>query len=146
MNSRHVLAMTLAAAIAFLPTIALAQQATGTLSGVAAAKFTPTSDYTVVLRNAATGQIVATTTLGASGTWTFDKVALNQQYLVELVSKTSSAQVCTKGPYSLAKDQITIRNDVKFECGKSPAILWLLAAGAGTAATVAGVATASPSR
>ena len=44
--------------------------------------------------------------------------------------------VCTEGPYVLATGSPT-KADVNIDCGKAPAALWLLAAGAGTAAAIA---------
>jgi hypothetical protein len=63
---------------------------------------------------------------------------------VELVQVKDKKIVCTEGPYALTA-AIPGKDDVNISCGKVPAAIWLLAAGAGAAAAVA-VATRSTSR
>jgi hypothetical protein len=116
---------------------AFAAQATGVIGGKAndeAKK--PYNDYTVQLRDAGTGQIVATVPLDAQGKFSFGSVAESTKLLVELYNTKQNKVVCTEGPYTLTTS-VTSKTDVNIDCGKAPAALWLLAAGAGTAAAIA---------
>jgi hypothetical protein len=134
----------LALAVAVAPTALLAQQSAGVLSGKATDEAKkPYTDYTVQLRDAATGQIVTTSPLNDQGLFAFANLALGKRYLVELTKQ--SKVVCTEGPFALASPNLVSKTDVNIDCGKPPAALWLLAAGAGTAAVIA-VAARSGSR
>jgi hypothetical protein len=117
----------------------LAQQA-GTLSGKATDEAKqPYSDYTVQVRNAATGQIARTEPLNAQGLFAFTNLEMNQRYLVELFNVPEAKVVCTEGPYTLQTPSMPGKTDVNIDCGKKA--LWLL-----LAAPAIGVITArSPS-
>jgi hypothetical protein len=120
--------------VALVPSVLLAQ--TGVISGKAndSAK-APYSDYSIQLRDSSTGQVVSTQALTTQGRFSFSGVQLNRNLVVELVNTKENKIVCTEGPYSLSSTKTTL-NEVNVKCGKNPA-LWLLAAGAGTAAVVA---------
>jgi hypothetical protein len=139
------LALTLVAFMAVGMTPALAKQANGMIGGKAtdAAK-QPYSDYNVQLRDISSGQIVGTVPLNAQGQFTFNSLQLSRRFLVELYSVKANHVVCTEGPFML-NNSVTSKTDVNIDCGKTPAALWLLAAGAGTAAAVA-LGVRSPSR
>jgi len=146
MTSRRLLSVTTAFAVACVPAILLAQQATGVIGGHAGRQFAPRfTDYTVQLRDVQSGRPVLTKALDADGGFSFPGLALNQRYLVEIYQTQRNALVCTEGPFQLLPDTAPQKTDVTIECGKTPAILWLLVAGAGTASAVA-VSTASGSR
>jgi len=116
---------------------ALAQQANGTIAGKATDEARkPYSDYSIQLRDAASGQLAGTVSLTTQGTFTFNELPLSKRLLVELYSLKDSKVVCTEGPYVLAPGNPN-KTNVNIDCGKKPASLWLLAAGAGTAAAVA---------
>jgi hypothetical protein len=53
--------------------------------------------------------------------------------------------VCSEGPYLLSSPNAIVRNNVNIDCGVSPAALWLILAGAGTATAIA-VTEASPAQ
>jgi len=123
----------------------LAQQALGTIAGKAddeARK--PYADYAVQLRDVVSGQVANTRPLGLEGQFSFTGVGLSRKYLVELVQINEKKIVCTEGPFELTAS-VTNKLDVNISCGKVPAAIWLLAAGAGAAAAVA-VTTRSTSR
>jgi hypothetical protein len=146
MTSRRLLATTLAFAIACAPHVMLGQQANGVIGGRAGNQFAPRYvDYTVQVRDAATGRPVGATPLGQDGRFSFPNLDLNQRYLVEIYRTAQNALVCTEGPFRLGPGALAQKTDVTIECGKAPAILWLLVAGAGTASAVA-ISTASGSR
>ena len=148
MKPHRLVAAMLAAAMAGIPAMTIAQQATCLISGRAGQQFAPLyTNYTVQVRDVATGNPVIAKPLDQDGRFSFANLELNQRYLVELY-QTSARQttlVCTEWPFGLAADKMTQKTDVKIECGKTPAILWLLIAGAGTASAVA-VSAASGSR
>ena len=96
----------------------------------------PYSDYTVQLRDPATGQIVKTTTLSDDGKFTFDGVELGKRFVVELLNNKISRVVCAEGPYTLASPKMPNRTDVDIDCGANPAAWWLLVAGAGAASAI----------
>jgi hypothetical protein len=125
---------------------ALAQQATtGAISGKATDEAKkPFSNYTVQLRDAASGRVVGTTALDDQGRFAFSNLELSRRFLVELYQVKDQKIICTEGPYPLLPSA-SVRSDVNIDCGKAPAALWLLAAGAGTVAAVA-VATQSASQ
>jgi hypothetical protein len=128
------LRVTLALAVALTPAAIMAQS--GAISGKADKEAkTPYMDYSVQLRDAATGQVVKTMVLGNAGTFAFSGLDLNRRLVVELVNTKENKIVCTEGPYSLSTGTPSM-TEVDVKCGKNPA-LWLLAAGAGTAALVA---------
>jgi hypothetical protein len=146
MTRRRLLAWTLAFTIALLPAMLLGQEATGVIGGRAANQFAPHYlDYSVQLRDAATGKALAATPLDQDGRFSFPNLDLTRRYLVELVPAKSNSPVCTKGPFRLGPGTLAQKTDVTIECGEAPAILWLLLAGAGTASAVA-LSTASASR
>jgi hypothetical protein len=145
MTTRRMLAAALAVTLVVGATPLLAQQASGVLAGKATNEAKkPYTDYTVQLRDAATGQVVGTVPLDAQGQFTFNSLEQARRYLVELFSKRTSTVVCTEGPFVLSPSMMS-KTDVKIDCGKPPAALWLLAAGAGTAAAIA-IATRSASQ
>jgi len=136
----------LACAIAVAPTVLLAQQATGVIAGHAGNQFAPNfTEYSVQVRDLATGKAVLIKPLDRDGRFAFDALALNRKYLVELYLAKTTKLVCTEGPFTLTPGPGAQRGNVTIECGKAPAVLWLLAAAAGTASAVA-LSTASASR
>jgi len=145
MTIRRFLAVAVALTIMCLPATSLAQS-TGVISGKASDQFKPQfTDYTVQVRNAETGQAVASKPLDADGKFSFTGLALNQFYLVEIFRTKDNRLICTEGPYALAADKVSTRTNVTIGCGKPPAALWLLIAAGGTASAV-GMTTASGSR
>ena len=139
----RVRAVALAAVMAVGLTPTFAQQTNGIISGTADDEAKqPYSDYSVQLRDAATGQVVNTTQLNDQGKFSFESVGLSRRLLVELVKEKNT--VCTEGPFVLTPQGVS-RNDVNIDCGKVPAAFWILAAGAGTAAAIA-LADESPSQ
>ena len=113
----------------------LAQQ--GTISGRADDEARrPYTDYSVQLMDLTTNQIAATVPLDAQGQFGFSGVAPDKRYLVQLFSIKENRVVCTEGPYNIVGPNMLSRTDVDIDCGKPPAV-WLLAAAAGVAATVA---------
>ena len=88
-------------------------------------------DFSVQLRNPSTGQVVATQPLTEKGLFSFSNVELNQRMLVELVNLKQNKIVCTEGPFVLSAPAQMNKSDVNIDCGRPPASLWLLAAGAG---------------
>jgi len=124
---------------------AMAQQAAQTTpagNGVIAGRATdeakqPYSDYAVQLRDAATGRVVTAQPLNAQGQFGFSGLELSRRYLVELFNTRENKLVCTEGPYYLSSPTMVSKNDVNVDCGKAPAALWLLVAGAGTAGAIA---------
>jgi hypothetical protein len=146
MTLRRALGAVLAATIALSPSMSLAQQGNGLIAGKATDEVRPPySDYSVVIRNATTGQPAGTRALDSEGRFSIPDLPLNQRYLVELVHVKQNRVVCTEGPFGLVAGGLTTKTDVNIDCGKSPALLWLLVAGAGTAALL-GTTQASPSR
>jgi hypothetical protein len=145
MMIRRAVAASLAAVLVAGVVPAMAQQATGAISGKATDEAKkPYADYTVQLRDAVSGQIVSTTPLDAQGAFSFADLPLSRRLLVELYNVKDKKVVCTEGPYPLVESAAS-RTGVNIDCGAAPAALWLLAAGAGTAAAVA-VATQSASQ
>jgi hypothetical protein len=143
--SRRLLACALAGALLLTPGLSRAQQTNGLLAGKATDEVKPPYlEYTVQIRNTATGEMVASRTLDFEGKFSFPNLPLNQRYVVELVHVKQNRIVCTEGPYGLMA-QAPSKADVNIDCGKPPALLWLLAAGAGTAALL-GATQASGSR
>lgn len=139
------LAAVLIGAFVLTPGLTQAQQANGLLAGKATDQVKPPYlEYTVQVRNTATGVMVASRTLDFEGKFSFPDLPLDQRYLVELVHTKQNRVVCTEGPFGLAA-QAPSKANVNIDCGKPPALLWLLAAGAGTAALL-GVTQASASR
>jgi hypothetical protein len=133
MSTRRRLALALALAIAggAVPALVAAQaQATGTIAGRAndeAKK--PYTDYTVRLRDAASGLIAGTTPLDQDARFTFNTVTLSTRYVVELFNTKKNKVVCTEGPYALTPSALN-KLDVNINCGATPAAWWLLVAGA----------------
>ncbi len=124
----------------------LAQDTLGTISGRAVDEARePYSNFSVQLRDVANGQVVQTAPLTAQGLFSVGKLTLSKRYLVELVDLRARKIVCSEGPYLLSSPDAITRNDVNIDCGVSPAALWLILAGAGTATAIA-VTEASPSR
>jgi hypothetical protein len=135
----------LAAVILVAASPASARQGIGALAGKATDEAKqPYSDYAVQLRDANSGLVVSTKTLDVQGQFSFLNLAIARTYLVELVQIKDKKIVCTEGPYNLTASAAR-KLDVNISCGKVPAAIWLLAAGAGAAAAVA-VATRSTSR
>lgn len=134
MAIQRVLAITLAAVMTAGVIPSLAQQANGIISGTAddeAKK--PYTNYSVQLRDVATGQVVSSVALNTTGGFSFDSVGLNRQLLVELVRGKDT--VCTEGPYSLSQTAAS-KTNVKIDCKRVPTAAWILLAGAGTAAAI----------
>lgn len=120
-----------------------ATQATGMIGGKATDEAKkPYSDYSVMLRDVATGQVASTVQLNPQGGFSFGNLELSKRYLVELFSTKANKVVCTEGPYVLSTTLLT-KTDVNINCGTNPAA-WLIAAGAGAAAAIAlGIRSAS---
>lgn len=133
---RRVIASGLATVLAIgVSPLLLAQQ--GTISGRADDEARrPYTDYSVQLMDLTTNQIAATVPLDAQGQFGFTGVAPDKRYLVQLYHLRENRVVCTEGPYAINAPNMLSRTDVDIDCGKPPA-LWLLAAAAGVAATVA---------
>jgi hypothetical protein len=134
MATQRMLAIALAVMTSATPL--LAQQANGIISGTAddeAKK--PYSNYSVQLRDVSTGQIVSSVALDALGQFSFENVGLSRQMLVELVNVKSRNTVCTEGPFALTPTAVS-KTNVKIDCGRVPSSVWILAAGAGTAAAI----------
>ncbi len=124
----------------------LAQDTLGTIAGRAVDEARkPYSNYSVQLRDVANGQVVQTVPLSSEGQFSFQKLTLANRYLVELVDQRDRKVVCSEGPYQLSAPNAAVRNDVNIDCGVSPAALWLILAGAGTATAIA-VTEASPAQ
>jgi hypothetical protein len=137
MATRKILAIALAAFMAVGVTPSFAQQTNGIISGTADDEANkPYSDYSVQLRDAATGQIVSTTSLNDQGRFSFESVGMSRRMLVELVNVKQKDVVCTEGPIVLTPQGMS-KTDVNIDCGMVPAAFWILAAGAGAAAAVA---------
>lgn len=116
---------------------ALAQQTTGTVGGKATDEAKkPYTDYVVQLRDVTSGQVASTKPLDPQGQFSFLGVGVPQTYLVELVKVKDKKIVCTEGPYALTL-AVPNKLDVNISCGKAPAALWLLLAGAGAATAIA---------
>ena len=113
----------------------LAQQ--GTIGGRATDEARqPFTDYSVQLLDLTTNQIAATVPLDPKGEFVFTGVAPDNRYLVQLFHIKEKRIVCTEGPYTIAGPSALTKTDVDIDCDKTPA-LWLLAAAAGIATTVA---------
>ena len=141
---RQGLAVWLAAMLGASPV--LAQDALGAISGRAVDEAKqPYSNFSVQLRDVANGQVVETVPLNAQGLFSFGRLALAKKYLVELVDVPAKKIVCSEGPYTLAAPDAVTKTNVNIDCGATPAALWLLLAGAGTATAIA-VTQASPSQ
>ena len=145
MTVKRIVAGVLSAALIAATAPALAQQAAGAIAGRATDEAKkPYTDYAVQLRDVASGLVASTLPLDEQGRFNFTGVAISQTYLVELVHIEKKKIICTEGPYSLTP-AVPSKLDVNVHCGKAPAALWLLAAGAGAATAVA-IATRSTSK
>jgi hypothetical protein len=140
MTVKRAVAITLMVALtgASVPTfVKAAPQADGLISGKATDQAKkPYSDYSVMARDVATGQIALTVPLDSQGQFSLPNLPLSTKYLVELFNIKTNQVVCTAGPYQLSTTLIS-KTDVNINCGGAPAALWLAAAGAGAAAAVA---------
>ena len=146
MRTQRFVASVLVMAMAFGSLSATARQSQ---NGVLAGKATdeakqPYSNYAIQLRDVGTGQVVSTKALDNQGTFSFGDLTLARAYLVELVQIKEKRIVCTEGPFTLTQT-VGSKLDVNVSCGKVPAAIWLIAAGAGAAAAIA-IATRSNSR
>ena len=122
-----------------------AQQASGVIGGKATDEARqPYSDYAVQLRDVTTGQVVSNKALDVQGLFTFNDVTVGRPFLVELFQTKERRIICTEGPFTLTAT-LPSKTDVSISCGKAPAALWILLAGAGAAAAIA-VAARSVSR
>ena len=145
MTTRRVFAFMLAATLAVGASPAMAQQTAGIIAGRAADRKLTFSDFAVQLRDAASGQVIGTQPLNAQGQFSFSGVEMSRRVLVELFNTSQNRVVCTEGPFVLNATSLPSKTDVTIDCGRTPAALWLLAAGAGAAAAIA-VATRSVSQ
>lgn len=146
MQTQRFVAAVLIAVMAFGSLSAVARQSQ---NGVLAGKATdeakqPYSNYAIQLRDVGTGQVVSTKPLDNLGAFNFGQLTLARAYLVELVQIKEKKIACTEGPFTLTQ-AASSKLDVNVSCGKVPAAIWLLAAGAGAAAAIA-VTTRSNSR
>jgi hypothetical protein len=116
---------------------AFGQVTSGTIAGKATDEAKkPYSDYVVQLRDVATGLVANTQPLDPQGQFGFLQTSVPGTYLVELVKVNEKKIVCTEGPYALNTAKPS-KLDVNINCGKAPAAIWLLAAGAAAAIAVA---------
>lgn len=146
MSIRRTIAISLALMMAAGTTPALfaaPQSGAGILSGKAESAKKPYSNYTIQVRDVATGQIVTTTTLDLNDRFAVNGLVLPGKYVLELV--TGGTVKCTAGPYSLSSPSMVSKTDVNIACGGNAA-LWLLAAAGGAAAAIAVASNGSPSR
>jgi hypothetical protein len=142
--TRRFLAACLTAAVAIAPLAA--QDAIGTITGRAVDEARrPYSNFSVQVRDVASGQVVQTVPLSDQGAFNASKLPLGTRYLVELADQQARKVVCSEGPYQLASPNALARNDVNIDCGVKPAALWVILAGAGTATAIA-ITQASPSQ
>src|ERR1041385_7797243 len=80
----------------------------------------PYTDYSVLLRDIASGQVVTTVPLDPQGLFTFNTVDLSRRFQVELFRATDNKVVCTEGPYTLTDKQST--RQVNINCGNNSAL------------------------
>ncbi len=132
-----------------LPSAAAAQPQSviGSISGSVDTKNLKTGSYAVRLRDVVSGQVLKTEPLSSAGQYSFTQLPLGQKYMVELVDTATNKVLATQGPYLLSSATSIVKSGVMVStvASKIPAAMWLLAAGAGSAATVS-AATASGSR
>ena len=138
---RRALATLVALSLALTATSA---QTSGTIAGRATDEARkPYSDYAVQLRDVETGQVANSRVLDEQGQFSFPDVPLSRRYLVELFKIKDKSVLCTEGPYMLSTPSLPNKTDVDIDCGKVPAALWLLVAGAGAAGAIAVVTRSS---
>lgn len=101
----------------------------------------PYTDYNVQAVDVSTRQVAATVPLDDRAQFSFTGLPNDKQYLVQLFNVRENRIVCTEGPFALFTPTLS-RMDVNIACGQ-PAALWLLAAGAGVATTIAVVTQSS---
>jgi hypothetical protein len=131
------LALAVSMACGSVPALA-AGQAGGAISGKAVHEAkAPYSNYSVRLRDIATGTIAKTTGLDRQGQFAFADVALSQRFAVELFDTQANKVVCTEGPYALSQTTTSVTK-VDINCGVNPAAWWLAAAGGAAAAIAVG--------
>jgi hypothetical protein len=123
-----------------------AQDALGTISGRAVDEGRkPYTNFSVQLRDVATGQVAQTVPLTEQGLFAGTRLPLSARYLVELVDVRARRVICSEGPYLLQGPTAISRADVNIDCGVAPAALWLILAGAGTPTAIV-ITPAGPSR
>jgi hypothetical protein len=149
MFTRRILAIAMAVLLVGLPAAAAAaqpQSVIGSISGLVDTKNLK-GDYLVRLRDVMTGQVIASQPQSSTNVFSFTQLPLAKTYLLELVDKASNRILATQGPILLSTTTTTDKTGVILSPAttKTPVAMWLLAAGAGTAATVS-AATASGSR
>lgn len=130
MTMQRILVGALAVGMLVATAPAMAQQAaTGVITGQATKEVAPADydDHRIQLRNAQTGQVLATTGLDAQGNYRFDNVVAGLPHVVELVNVQESRIVCAEGPLTLSAQGLS--RHVPISCGGSAA--WLLLAAAG---------------
>jgi hypothetical protein len=138
-TARRMLVLTLVAGLSMgsWPGTLVSAQENGAISGKATSEAKrPYSDYQVLLRDPATGQVVRVVPLGTEGQFAFSGVALSRRLLVELLNTKANRIVCAEGPSTLTAAS-PVRNDVNINCGSTPAAWWLLLAGAGAVSGIA---------
>src|SRR5215208_1384149 len=100
MAMKQAVALTLVFALAGASTPALvnaAPQATGSISGKATDEAKkPYSDYSVMVRDVATGQVTGTVPLDLQGKFAFANLPLSKKYVVELFNIKHSKVVCAE--------------------------------------------------
>lgn len=138
MNIKRIVAAVLALGMTIGASPMAAQQPTvGIIAGRATDEARrPYSNYTVLLRDAESGQIVGTVPLDAKGEYRFSNLELSRKFLVELFNVKDKEVICTEGPFPLNPDSAE-RIDAHIDCGAAPAAIWLLAATAGAVAAIA---------
>ncbi len=143
MMMRHIVAVTVAAAIAAVPILAQQAPPSVTLSGEAHKEAKkPFTDYTTRARDVQTGVIAGSVTNAADNKASFSLTGLPPaNYVVELLDKNGKV-VCTEGPFDMT--QTFVRNDIDISCNKVPAAWWLLGIAAAAGIT-AGVVVATQS-
>jgi hypothetical protein len=142
MSIQRALALTLAVSLAtgsLSSATTAAPQGNGAIGGKATDEAKkPYSNYSVQLRDVATGQVASALPLDPEGKFAFNSLALAKKYLVELFDTKQNKVVCTEGPYELST-KLPAKTDVNINCGTNPAAWWLAAAGAAAAAVALGV-------
>lgn len=102
----------------------------------------PFALYAVQLRDTTSGKLLMTEAIDVQGRFVFNEVPVGEPYLLELVRAKDNRIVCTGGPYVVNSDP-KLTPTVDLDCGRTPAVFWVLAAAAGTAGLLA-IADRSP--
>jgi hypothetical protein len=120
-----------------VPSLSTAGQETGVLNGRVKADAHRFSEYAVQLRDAETGKVLMTVPIDAQGFFAAKDVPVGKAYLLELVRANvkDTPLLCTAGPYQVSSDP-KVKTNARLDCGRAPAVGWVLAAAAGTAGLI----------